>query len=158
MAKLTIGQTTRCRLIYEVLNQYFNAHNAKGNQLDGLQSSVWPQSSPFLSNPNDKCLRETVVWFPKITDDPKACTSNGWLNVVSDDGKSITTTYIGDKSESEVEIVAARYVGKDHIVFVKDATTDELVFFGVFSCSKKGNVRMYTRIAEDVNTADWQRR
>ena len=119
---------------------------------------MWPIRSQFLSKANDKCERGTVVWFPKITDDTNLRPRNGWRNVVSNEGKTITTTYAGDRLKSEVEIVASRYADNDHIVFVKGAKTGELEFFGIFFCAKKDDVRSYTRITDVINTEDWQRR
>ena len=118
---------------------------------------MWPRNAPFLTKSNDNRARGTVVWFPKITDDPNSHPRNGWQNLVSNGGKTITTTYVGSRARPEVEKVASRYADNDHIVFVRDAKTGKLEFFGVFSCSKKGDVRTYTRIADVVNTADWQR-
>ena len=158
MARLRLCQTTGCRLIYEVLNKYFGAKNKAGNPLEGFGASVWPRSAPFLAKSNDKRAQGTVVWFPKMTDDHNSRPRNGWQNLVSNRGKTITTTYVGPRARSEVENVASRFADNDHIVFVKSETTGELEFFGVFSCSKKGNVRTYTRKSDEINTADWQRR
>ncbi len=158
MSRINYGQMFRCR-IADLLNREFGARNGHGNQLDGYWRAAWPVGEPFLVDSNDKRNEATVVWFPVITDNAKADVEGDWLNVVNKDRSVITTTYIGDKPLAEVEKKAEKFVGKNHIVFArweKKGMPHE--FLGVYSCTKKGDVRTFRRIADSIETSDWVRR
>lgn len=158
MSKIKNGQSIAGRMV-DVLNREFGARNGNGQALNAWQHAVWPKGEPFLVNTKDKSRDASVVWFPVVTDDSNVMPKSGWLNLANKDRSVITTTYVGDKPLDEVENVASRYVGMNHIVFARWQKPDAgLEFLGVYSCTKKDHVRTYRRIADAIDTSEWERR
>ena len=158
MSRIKCGKSFNSKIV-DILNREFDARNGDGKPLAGYRRAVWPVGEPFLANSNDKRNEATVVWFPVITDSAKADVEGDWRNVVNNDRSVITTTYIGDKPLAEVEENAGKFVGKNHIVFARwKKKRGPHEFLGVYSCTKKGDVRTFRRIADSIETSNWIRR
>ena len=158
MSRINEGQRFTGR-IADILNKEFAARTAQGKPLAGWYKSAWPQGTPYLVNRKDAQRLETVVWFPFVTDDPKSKGVAGWLNLTNKDRTVIMTRYVGEASAQEEEYGrVARFIGKPHIIFARWIDQRNVKeFFGIYTSERKGNTFVYRRLADWIETNDWQR-
>jgi hypothetical protein len=156
MSRIKIGQKVVGSIV-DILNREFLARTKTGQPLAGWQRSAWPRSVPFLKEKGNS-QNQAVVWFPYVTDNSKAEDVAGWLNVVNRDRSVITTTYNNnDATFEDICQKVVEFIGKIHIIFGRSKTQKEIEFYGVYSSERDGDSFVYRRIAEEINTQDWQR-
>ena len=158
MSRIEQGQTFDCNIV-DILNTHFTATTAQGMSLNGWYKSAWPWGAPFLINIHDTRREETVVWFPVVTDNPNFGGTDGWLNIVDDDRRVITTRHVGDApiQENVFEDIT-RFIGKNHIIFARwEDRCADFEFYGVYTCTRQGETLVYRRFVDWIKTDDWQR-
>ena len=103
------------------------------------------------------------MWFPIVTNSSDASEVSDlqhieWLNVVSPDKNVIITKYVGTAPQHEIDIEVAPYIGKNHIVFARWLGYNRPIeFFGIYTSERQGDTLVYKRIADTIETSDWQR-
>lgn len=158
MSRIINGQQFDCKIV-DILNKHFAARTAQGMPLNGWYKSAWPWGAPFLINKHDTRREGTVVWFPVVTDNPNSGGTDGWVNIVNADRSVITTRYVGKAPiQEKVFEKIARFIGKNHIVFVRwEDRTADFEFYGVYTCTRRGETLVYRRYVDWIKTDDWQR-
>ncbi|MBQ3704126.1 MAG: HNH endonuclease [Oscillospiraceae bacterium] len=137
----SVDSPTPFRLEVDVLNYGFG-EKYLGKTYKGLQSG----SQKFKSNGTDY-----LVWFPKISaDGVTAASSSGWINVIADDGNTIT-----EKLSSGGYLKKIVITDSIRLVFAQFPPQKPYLFVGVFVPDYEHSTETIHKFNKVANVADF---